>query len=327
MVEAISETGPGPMVTAVGDGMEALATTMSEGGDLAAGGDAFMAVMQDAVEGGAFPGVTPDMMDTMADSFGDVAGPAMMGIPADCSPADMAEVFTDAAQMMMPEGFEMPPEMSSMFEGMADTFVDAGVGPHDVAAEFGPPLPDGAVPGDPSSFPDAAFGDPGDVGMAPPPVLDGPDMAGGTQGDMAGGPQDGMAPPPNDVAGGPQDGMAPPPVLDGPDMAGGIQGDMAGGAADGGAGALGAALGQGSMDMGPSDGGANAGAMAFEQGDPAAAAAADGSAADAAIGAAMDSQMEQGGAPEAATGNESTDVAGAQDMGTSDEVDPSAGMG
>jgi hypothetical protein len=229
MMDAIGDTGPGPLVDAMGGGMEAFAGAMQGGGDIAAGGEAFMDFMHDACANGDVPGVSPEMFDGMADSFADVAGPAMMGMPADASPADMGEVFMDAATMMMPEGFDMPPEMADMFGGMADTFADCGCGPHDMGAEFGPPMPDGAVPGDPASFPEGDYG--------PPPG----DMAGGPMG----GPEGGMAPPPGDMAGGAADalggalgaglgepmggpmqgegGMAPPPG----DMAGGPMGDPA----------------------------------------------------------------------------------------------------
>ena len=293
MMDAIGDTGPGPLVDSMGGGMEAFAGAMQGGGDIAAGGEAFMDFMHDACANGDVPGVTPEMFDGMADAFSDVAGPAMMGMPADASPADMGEVFMDAATMMMPEGFDMPPEMADMFGGMADTFADTGCSPHDIGAEFGPPMPDGAVPGDPASFPEGDF--------APPP------------GDMAGGPEGGMAPPPGDMAGGPEGGMAPPP------------GDMAGGAAD----ALGGALGAGPVD-GPGDVGAGAAALggAAAAGDMAANAADPAAAVDAAVGSAMDAAMEQGGAPVDSSGiteadSGYADAAGAQE----DEVDPSAGMG
>ena len=92
------------------------------------------------------------------------------------------------------------------------------------------------------------------------------DLGAPPPGDMAGGPMDGMpptgdmgAPPPGDMAGGPMDGM--PPMGD----------------ADGGLAALGDALGGGAPGMPGND------------------IPMDGT--DAAIGAAIDSAMDQGGAP------------------------------
>ena len=41
----------------------------------------------------------------------------------------------------MPEGMDMPPEMGPMFDGMAETFDDDGMGPHDMGAEMGPDMP------------------------------------------------------------------------------------------------------------------------------------------------------------------------------------------
>jgi hypothetical protein len=304
-LDATGDTGPGPIVDAMGGGMEAFAAAMQGGGDMEAAGQAFMDHMSGACANGDVPGVSPEMFEAVAEGFADVAGPAMMGLPADAGAADMGACFMDAAALMMPPGMEMPPEMGDMFGSMADTMTDCGVGPHDVGAEFGPPMPDGFVPGDPSTFPEGDYG--------PPPG----DMGGGA---MGGAP---TAPPTDDAAGA-------------GDMAGGAmgqpmgepQGDMAG--ADGGAAAaLGGAIGGGTVDGGGDigagaaalGGAAAAGGMAAANADPAAAA-------DAAIGSAIDSAMEQGGAP---TAPPTDDAAGAGDMagaaGPEDEVDPSAGMG
>lgn len=251
-IDAIGETGPGPIVDAMGGGMEAFATAMQGGGDMESAGQAFMDHMSATCGNGDVPGVTPETFETFADTFADVAGPAMMGMPADAGAGDMAACFQQAADIMMPPEMDMPPEMGDMFAGMADTFVDCGCGAHDVGAEFGPPMPDGFVPGDPSTFPEGDYG--------PPPV-----------GDMAGGAQ-----------------------------------DMGSDAAV----ALSDALGAGPMD-GPAVVGA----------DPAAAA-------DVSIGAAIDSQMEQGGAPTAPTAE---DDPGASDVATAtgpeDDIDPAAGIG
>jgi hypothetical protein len=97
-----------------------------------------------------------------------------MTMPADASAADMAEVFQNAAEVMMPEGVDMPPEMGDMFGNMAD--ICDGLddcGPHELGGEFGPEMPDGFVAGDPSTLPEGDFAPPPEdvVGDdAPPPV-------------------------------------------------------------------------------------------------------------------------------------------------------------
>jgi hypothetical protein len=57
MMDAIGDTGPGPLVDAMGGGMEAFAGAMQGGGDIAAGGEAFMDFMHDACANGDVPGV------------------------------------------------------------------------------------------------------------------------------------------------------------------------------------------------------------------------------------------------------------------------------
>ena len=329
-MDAMADTGPGPFVDAMGGGMEAFAGAMQGGGDMAAGGEAFMDFMHDACANGDIPGVTPEMFDSVADGFADVAGPAMMGLPADAGPAAIGEVFADAAALMAPPGFDMPPEVADMCSNMGDTFADCGVGPHDVGAEFGPPMPDGFVPGDPNTFPVVDVGPPpGDMAGGPmggpqdgPPAGDGMNMGGDAAANMG---MDAAAnmdppapPPPGDMAGGPMGGPQDgPPAGDGMNMGGDA------------ASALGGALGAGPVD-GPGDVGAGAAALggAAAAGDMAATNADPAAAADAAIGSAMDAAMEQGGAPEAAPVD---DGAGAGDgpaaAGPEDEVDPSAGMG
>jgi len=154
-------------------GMQAFAAAF-EGGGMAAAGDAFMSTMHDHCANGDVPGMTPETFDTFADAFTDVAGPGLMTMPADASAADMAEVFQNAAEVMMPEGVDMPPEMGDMFGNMAD--VCDGLddcGPHELGGEFGPEMPDGFVAGDPSTLPEGDFAPPpedvaGDD-LAPPP--------------------------------------------------------------------------------------------------------------------------------------------------------------
>ena len=206
VLDAFADSGPGPFIGAMESGMQAFAAAF-EGGGMAAAGDAFMSTMHDHCAAGDVPGMTPETFDTFADAFTDVAGPGLMTMPADASAADMAEVFQNAAEVMMPEGVDMPPEMGDMFGNMAD--VCDGLddcGPHELGGEFGPEMPDGFVAGDPSTLPEGDF-----------------------------------APPPEDVAG---DDLAPPPVEADPEGVG-VAGDPAavlGGAIGGEADAAGAGL-------------------------------------------------------------------------------------
>ena len=162
VLDAFADSGPGPFIGAMEGGMQAFAAAF-EGGGMAAAGDAFMSTMHDHCAAGDVPGMTPETFDTFADAFTDVAGPGLMTMPADASAADVAEVFQNAADVMMPEGVDMPPEMGDMFGNMAD--VCDGLddcGPHELGEEFGPEMPDGFVAGDPSTLPEGDF--------APPPV-------------------------------------------------------------------------------------------------------------------------------------------------------------
>ena len=161
VLDAFADSGPGPFIGAMESGMQSFAAAF-EGGGMAAAGDAFMSTMHDHCAAGDVPGMTPETFDTFADAFTDIAGPGLMTMPADASAADMAEVFQNAAEVMMPEGVDMPPEMGDMFGNMAD--VCDGLddcGPHELGEEFGPEMPDGFVAGDPSTLPDGDF--------APPP--------------------------------------------------------------------------------------------------------------------------------------------------------------
>ena len=213
VLDAFADSGPGPFIGAMEGGMQAFASAHA-GGGMAAAGDAFMSTMHDHCANGDVPGMTPETFDTFADAFTDVAGPGLMTMPADASAADVAEVFQNAAEVMMPEGVDMPPEMGDMFGNMAD--ICDGLddcGPHELGGEFGPEMPDGFVAGDPSTLPEGDF--------APPPVEADPEGVG--------------------VAG---DDLAPPPVEADPEGVG-VAGDPAavlGGAIGGEADAAGAGL-------------------------------------------------------------------------------------
>ena len=159
---------PGPFIDAMESGMQSFASAHS-GGGMAAAGDAFMSTMHDHCAAGDIPGMTPEAFDTFADAFTEIAGPGLMTMPADASAADMAEVFQNAAEVMMPEGVDMPPEMGDMFGNMAnvcDGLDDCG--PHELGEEFGPEMPDGFVAGDPSPLPEGDFAPPADFVEADP---------------------------------------------------------------------------------------------------------------------------------------------------------------
>ena len=161
VLDAFADSGPGPFIGAMESGMQSFAAAF-EGGGMAAAGDAFMSTMHDHCAAGDVPGMTPEAFDTFADAFTEIAGPGLMTMPADASAADVAEVFQTAAEVMMPEGVDMPPEMGDMFGNMAD--VCDGLddcGPHELGEEFGPEMPEGFVAGDPSTLPEGDF--------APPP--------------------------------------------------------------------------------------------------------------------------------------------------------------
>ena len=209
---------PGPFIEAMESGMQSFATAF-EGGGMAAAGDAFMTTMHNHIEAGDIPGMNQEAFDTFADAFTEIAGPGLMTMPADASAADMAEVFQTAAEVLMPEGMDMPPEMGDMFGNMAD--VCDGLddcGPHELGEEFGPEMPEGFVAGDPSTLPEGDF--------APPPVPADPE--GLMRGDG-----DDLAPPAPPEA---------PPAGDGMNIMDDAAPDVLGGAIGGEADAAGAGL-------------------------------------------------------------------------------------
>ena len=317
-VDALMADGGAGFMNAMGDGMEAFATAMNDGGDMASAGDAFMSTMTDACANGDVPGMSPEMFEAAAESFADVAGPALMTMQQDAGPVDMAEAFGDAADMMLPPDMEMPPEMGDMFSMMADTMGDCDCGPHDMGEAFGPDMPEGFVPGEPGTLPEGDFmaapgdagemgemGEPGPMDAMVPPDPDGTMMSDDNPMDGGPAPMDGPGPmvPPDpdgtmmtgdDGDGGMPGGPGPmvPPDPDGTMLSG--DGPMDGGAAD----ALGGAIGGAADALGGALGGADAlgGALG---GAPAPMDA--GAAADAAIGAAMDGAMAQGGPADGST--------------------------
>jgi hypothetical protein len=154
---------PQGFADAMGSGMEAFSAAMEGGGSMEAAFEAFGDVagpmMMDM-------GIPQDVFDAVGDMVGAAVGPAMMMAPADCGGGDMGAMMTDAVDMMMPEGIDMPPEVGGAMMDMGTAMGDAGVMPHDVAGEMmappgepGYPMPCDAagdpvmVPGDPASVP------------------------------------------------------------------------------------------------------------------------------------------------------------------------------
>jgi hypothetical protein len=305
--------------------MQAFQDAMADGGDIGvafeAMGDMMGPIMQDM-------GVSPEAFDAAGDVFGAAIGGGMHMGPADAGGPEMGAMMQDAATMMMPPGTEVPAPIMDAMADMGQGFSDAGCAPHDMASEMMPP------PGDPGyPFPCDAAGvntvPPGDPAACPSDVCQAPPVDGACA-DMGGNmmppeggydhapmPADAAMAPPMDmgnmetvdpfapVADDPMDGMAPnmDPMADG----GGMAPNMDPMADGDGMGALGDALGGSAGNPPPAD---------------------MGNTADAAIGAAMDGAMDQGGAPQTAdagaanAGDPAADV-----MDDTPEVDPSAGMG
>ncbi len=311
---------PAGFADALATGMEAFQGAMSEGGDMSvafeAMGDVMGPIMQDM-------GVSPEAFEAAGDAVGAAIGGGMHMAPADCGGAEMGAICQDAVEMMMPPGTEVPAPVMNAMGDMGQGMADAGCMPHDVAGEMMPP------PGDPGfPFPCDPAGEcivpPGDPAACPAEICAPPPMDGACA-DMGAA----MMPPEGgyDHVPMPDDAVMPPPMVDmdanmaavdpvapiaddpmaGIDSAAGAE-NLAPAAEDDGMSALGDALG------GPADTGPVAPAV---------------DAADAAIGAAMDGAMDQGGAPApadpAAAPVDPNEGLPVEDDGP--EVDPSAGMG
>ena len=298
IIDAVA-ADPGAFATALGEGMEAFQGAMGEGGDMAAAFEAMGDVMGPVM---ADMGVSPEAFDAAGDAIGAAVGGGMHMAPADCGGPEMGAIMQDAVDMMLPEGMEVPAPVNDALGDMGQGFVDAGCAPHDMAGEMMPPEGDPGFP-----FPCDPSGEcmvpPGDPAACPADACQPPPMDGACA-DMGGA----MMPPEGgyDHAPMPADAVMPPPMAaieDAPPP-----GEMADA---GGMDALSDAL-----------GGPAGGPEAMDTGDM--------GGVDAAIGAAMDSAMEQGGAPAAPDGQ---DPGPAEDPGVQveadpqDDVDPSAGMG
>ena len=165
---------PGAFAAALGDGMAAFQEAMADGGDMGAAfgamGDVMGPIMEDM-------GISPEAFDAAGDAFGAAMGGGMHMGPADAGGPEMGAMMQDAAEMMMPDGMEIPAPVMDAMADMGQGFADAGCAPHDLASEMMPP------PGDPGfPFPCDPAGEcivpPGDPAACPadacqPPPMDG----------------------------------------------------------------------------------------------------------------------------------------------------------
>jgi hypothetical protein len=143
--EIIDMIGANPegFAEAMGTGMEAMTAAMDGGSSPAdafeAMGDVMGPLMEDM-------GMSPDMFDAMGDMMGAGIGPAMHMAPADASPADMGAMMQDGVDMMMPPGMDIPGPIMDAMGDMGTAMGEAGMGSHDVAAEFMAPPGDAMYP-------------------------------------------------------------------------------------------------------------------------------------------------------------------------------------
>ena len=123
-IDVMSGDGAGAMMDTFANGAEAFNGAVGGEGGMAGGGDAFMDSVSTALDGGAVPGFE-------GGDFGDVADAFMDGleIPDGATISDLPGIMMDAAEGMMPDGFEMPEGMADamgdMFSSMSDAMGDA----------------------------------------------------------------------------------------------------------------------------------------------------------------------------------------------------------
>ena len=340
--EVIDMIGANPegFAEAMGSGMEAMTAAMEGGASPAeafeAMGDTMGPIMEDL-------GMSPEVFDAMGDMVGAAVGPAMHMAPADADGGDMGAMMQDGIDMMMPPGTEVPGPIMDAMGDMGAAMGEAGMGCHDVATEFMAPPGDPMYPmpvdgaGNPVVEPGQPETCPADACQAPP--MDG---ACATAAPSMMPPEGGYdhAPMNDDFV------MPEPFVMATPDPTGELSGaeniapDPMGGPAmttpeDGAPMGDPAPMGGPAMTT-PEDYGNPAAGMpdapvglgdALGDGNPAAGMP---DAMDAALGSAMDSAMDQGGAPATAAPSDNP-AAGmpdpSADTDTSSDDDPSAGMG
>lgn len=309
--EVIDMVGANPegFAEAMGSGMEAMTAAMANGASPAeafgAMGDTMGPLMEDM-------GMSPDMFDAMGDMLGAAVGPAMHMAPADATGGDMGAMMQDGIDMMMPPGMEVPGPIMDAMGDMGQAMGDAGMGCHDIGAEMMPPPGDPGypMPMDGNGGPIVEAGQPETcpIEACQPPPIDGacstaaPDMMPPMDGyDHAPMQDDFVMPEPFDFATATNVSEGLNPDGSAPD----------GGADDGGAAALGGALGSDPLGVDDPGYGDVPGAM------------------DSALGSAMDGATEQGGAPVGVDDPNYGEQGGVADAvePTSDDVDPSAGMG
>jgi hypothetical protein len=299
---AAMQANPEGFSEAMGTGMEAFQDAMEDGGDMGAAfeamGDAMGPMMEDM-------GVSQEMFDAVGDMVGAGIGGGMHMASADSGGPEMGAIIADGVGMMMPEGMEVPGPITDALVDMGQGMADSGCDCHDVAAEM---MPDAGQPG---SLPVDGSGEPVVV-----------------PGDPASCPADACQPPPPDGAMAEMPHMMPPegghdhvPMtpdmqIPGPMAVPDPTGELSGSefiaepamATPDPTGALSDALG-GSTTVAPE-------------------ADLNADAADAAIGAAMDGAMDQGGSS-ANVGDQSQDDGTGPEVANEDSgpADPSAGMG
>jgi hypothetical protein len=208
--DVMSGDGAAPMMEVFQTGADAFQGAVGGEGGLAAGGDAMMDSIGTALEGGAVPGMTPEMMDGVMDTFMDNMD--MGNLPEGADFGDIGSMMMNSVAEMLPEGVEMPAGMADMVDGMVTGMNDAGITMDDFSdamsdyasmdgegQEGGPDMAEGQEVG-----PDMAEGQEGgpdipgvqEVGpdipgveFVPPDMDGGPDIAGGP--DFAGGQEEG----------------------------------------------------------------------------------------------------------------------------------------
>ena len=285
---------PQGFADAMGSGMEAFAAAMEGGGDMEAAFEAFGDAAGPMM---AEMGIPEDVFEAVGDMVGAAVGPAMMMGPNDAGGGDMGAMMMDAVDMMMPEGMDMPDEVGGAMMDMGTAMGDAGVTPHDVAAEIMP------APGEPGSMPIDAAGEPvmipGDPGSVPMQDMNGEPIL--------------QAPPADGACADMGTLMPPEGGYDHKEMDGGMT--------------IPEPI---TFDTAMDDAG-GMGAMADAMAGTGDGSTMDATPMDAAMGSAMDGAMDQGGPAGGDAGSNkeepNAEAVAADTAANDDPVDPSAGMG
>ena len=139
--DEINQNGPDGLIRAMDRGLDGFSEAAQEGASLLQAGELFQVQMQDAYEVAARGDGSTTPMDLMS-AYAQVAGPALMGLPAEPVAGEIAKTLRDAADWMMPKGEALPPEFEPMFVRMEEVvYRDFGYSPHELALEYGPRMP------------------------------------------------------------------------------------------------------------------------------------------------------------------------------------------